>query len=64
MSDARALQRAIERGHVGDMCAAAGPAWGLFATFEALGPDDDTMGTDEVPAFLESYERAAPAGAW
>lgn len=56
MSAARHLQRAIERNRPDQMCACDGPTWTLYASFEALAPDDDTLGADDIAPFLESYE--------
>lgn len=54
---ARALQRAMERNQPGRMDAIVGSSWQLWHSFEALWPEDDTLGADEPPAFLETYER-------
>ena len=52
------LQRAIERGDVGRLCAIDGPIWSLSDSFEALAPDDDTLG----PFELQRGDVALPRG--
>jgi hypothetical protein len=55
-SAARVLQRAMERNQPGRMTAISGNAWALWRSFEDLTPDDDTLGVDDMPAFIETYE--------